>query len=496
MSGRRLLSRVALIMLPVATAFAQDATNSPPGLYRERYRPQFHYTVKKGWINDPCGLVFYEGEYHLFNDHNPFGNKIPGELGAKDRPPSRWSHAVSRDLVHWQELPIAILPDKLGAIYSGSGVVDAANTAGFARGDDRAIVLAYTSAGRPFSQSISYSTDRGRTWTPYKNNPVVPNQGLSIGERDPRVFWHDPTKKWIMVLFVKRGVARFFTSDDLKTWTHASDFKGKGFYECPDMFEIALESHSSDSPVTENDNRAKTKWILYDASFKYYVGSFDGKTFTPEVGPIRGDYGKNFYAAQTWTNTAQRRVQIAWMWLGKYPDMPFTQQMSFPCELKLISGPSGPRLYRYPIVEIAALRQESFVIEDRRLKVGENALAGVSGDLFDIELSVRPGKAGQFTLRMHGQTVMFADNELSAVGQSVPLVPIKGVVTLRILLDRTSLEVFANNGEVSMTSCIVPPHQESPLALHAHGTDVHIESLTVHKLRSAWEGHLERGGNK
>jgi len=445
--------------------------------YGERYRPQFHYTVQKGWINDPCGLVYYDGEYHLFNDHNPFGNVIPGALGDKSRPPSRWSHAVSRDLVHWKELPVAILPDKLGAIFSGSGVMDTANTAGFGKGDDKTLVLCYTSAGRPFSQSISYSNDRGRTWTRYKKNPVVPNQGLMPSERDPRVFWHGPTKRWVMVLYVKRDVARFFTSGDLKKWTHTSDFNRRGFHECPDMFQLPLDG-----------DKTKMKWILYDAPFNYSVGTFDGKKFTSEAGPIRGDLGGNFYAAQTWTNTPPRCIQIAWMRGGRYPGMPFTQQMSFPCELRLVSGPDGPRLYRYPVSEVAALyTDKGFVVKDKPLKEGDNPLKGISGDLFDIELAVRPKPENEFGLRMHGQAITWTQDKLSCLGRSAGVAPVAGVVKLRILLDRTSLEVFANDGQISMTSCIAPSEQNTSLDLYTKGAEVHIESLTVHKLRSAWD---------
>ncbi|NQU23227.1 MAG: glycoside hydrolase family 32 protein [Candidatus Nealsonbacteria bacterium] len=465
----------------VLTCCALLQTAAAAETYRERYRPQLHYTVKKGWINDPCGLVYYDGEYHLFNDHNPFGNVIPGALGAKDRPPSRWSHAVSRDLVHWQQLPVAILPDKLGAIFSGSGVVDAANTAGFAKGADKTLVLIYTSAGRPFSQSISYSNDRGRTWTRYQDNPVVPNQGMMATERDPRVFWHEPTKRWVMVLYVKRGVARLFTSADLKHWTHASDLTGRNFHECPDMFELPVDG-----------DKTKTKWIVYDAPMNYSVGTFDGKTFTPEAGPFRGDYGGNFYAAQTWTNTPGRCIQIAWMNGGKYPGMPFTQQMSFPCELRLVTGPDGPRLYRYPVSEIAALHvDKGLVVTDKRFNAGENPLAGVSGDLFDVEMAVRPGPSGEFGLRMHGQTVTWAAGKLSALGRTADVSPVDGVVRLRILLDRTSLEVFANKGQISMSTCFVPAEQNTALEFFAKGAEVHVETLTVHKLRSVWEGDVE-----
>lgn len=468
------ITTLLAILLFSLSAFAQDDSENPLP-FNERYRPQFHYTTVKGWINDPIGLVYYKGEYHIFNDHNPFSCRFPG--GKTDGEQSHWSHAISSDLVHWKHMPIAVYPDANGACWSGSGVVDWKNTTGFKTGSKPPLVLIYTSAGKTFGQSLVYSNDRGRTWTRYKDNPVVLNQGLMPTERDPRVFWHEPTGKWVMVLYVKRGMVRFFTSDDLKNWNHASDFAGRGFHECPDMFELPLDG-----------DKTRTRWILYDAPFNYSVGTFDGKKFTPEAGPFRGDFGGNFYAAQTWTNTPGRRIQIAWMRGGKYPEMPFTQQMSFPCELKLVTGPKGPRLHRYPVNEIAALHiGKGLVITNERLKVGDNPLVGISGDLFDIEMAVRPSRASEFGLRMHGQAVTWAQDEISCLGRSARLSPVKGVVTLRILLDRTSLEVFANDGEVSMTSCLLPAKQNTPLELYAKGAEVHVESLTVHKLRSAWD---------
>jgi len=469
------LGITCVVLLAAAAVSGQEAPAGPDGTYSERYRPQFHYTVKKGWINDPCGLVFHKGEYHLFNDHNPFGNKIPGPLGAKDRPPSRWSHAISTDLVHWKEMPIAILPDKLGAIFSGSGVVDRDNTAGFQKGDEQTLVLIYTSAGYPFKQSISYSTDRGRTWTAYAGNPVVPNQGLMRSERDPMVFWHHPTKTWIMVLYVKRGVARFFTSGDLKKWTHASDVTARGYHECPDMFEL---------PV--NGDKDTMKWVLHGANFHYWIGRFDGKKFTAESGPIQGDYGANFYAAQTWRDAAGRRVQIAWMAGGKYPGMPFNQQQSFPCRLTLRKTPRGIRIVRYPVKEIGTLHGDTVVLKDKPLKPGTNPLAGVSGELLDIDMAVRVSQATEFSLRLHGDGVTYVGGKLVCFGRSAPLAPVDGTVKLRILLDRTSIEVFGNDGEVSMTSCILPKNKVTPLALHAKGGPAHITSLTVRKLRSIW----------
>jgi len=470
---KRAITRVLLpVLLFTSCAFAQDGAANRD-IYTERYRPQFHYTTQKGWINDPCGLVYFDGEYHLFNDHNPFGLGVPGHLNHPTKPPSRWSHAVSRDLVHWKELPIAILPDKLGAIFSGSGVVDRDNTAGF--GKD-AIVLCYTSAGIPFSQSLSYSTDRGRTWTRYANNPVVPNQGIDNTERDPRVFWHEPTRRWVMVLHLRKGHARFFTSPNLKDWTHASDFKHASIHECPDLFKLPVDGDA--------DNE---KWILHGAGFQYFVGTFDGKKFMPEAGPIRGDFGRNFYAAQTWTNSPDgRRVQIAWMAGGRYPGMPFNQQQSFPCELTLRTTPKGIRLFRYPVGDIKGLHTKPFTLKDQTLKPGDNPLSELSGDLFDIELEVEPGVATEFGIRLHETAITWADGKVSCLGAVADLFPVDGRIKLRILVDRTSIEVFGNDGEVSMTSCFLPGEQNTGLELYTRDGTVKIHCLAVGKPSSSW----------
>jgi len=438
----------------------------------ERYRPQFHYTTAKGWINDPIGLVHYRGEYHVFNDHNPFSCRFPG--GKTSGEQSHWSHAVSTDLVHWTRLPIAVTPDANGACWSGSGVVDRHDTAGFQTGAEPPLVLVYTSAGSTFGQSLVYSNDRGRTWAKHKGNPVLGQ--LAPGNRDPKVFWHEPTKKWVMVLYVRRGTAGIFTSDDLKTWVHASDFTSRGFHECPDLFELPVDGA-----------REKTKWVMYDAKFSYWIGRFDGTSFTPEAGPFRGDLGSNFYAAQSWNNTPGRRVQIAWMRGGKYPGMPFNQQMSFPCELTLGTTPKGIRLHRYPVKEIEKLHAERFDLANTLLKPGDNPLAGISGDLFDIQVAFEAGRGARLSVRVHGQAITCAGGTLSCLGRSAAVPPVEGKVALRILVDRTSLEVFANHGAVSMSLCFLPKERDAKPELRAEGGDIRIESLNVWRLRSAWE---------
>lgn len=472
---KRALSHSTLVVLLFsAVAFAQNAPGTSEDLLAERYRPQFHYTTVKGWINDPIGLVFYRGEYHLFNDHNPFSCRFPG--GKTDGEQSHWSHAISPDLVHWKHLPIAVYPDAHGACWSGSGVVDWKNTAGFQTGHEPPLVLVYTSAGRTFGQSLVYSNDRGRTWDKYEGNPVL--KQIAPNNRDPQVFWHEATKKWVMVLYVRRGSANFFTSDDLKKWTPTSEVRLAGFHECPDLFELPVDG-----------DQKNMKWVLYDARFHYWIGSFDGKTFKPEAGPLRGDYGSNFYAAQSWHNTKDRRIQIGWMRNGRYPEMPFNQQMSFPCELVLRTAGKGIKLFRCPVREIEKLYAEQSELTDVILSPDGNPLSDISGDLFDIEMEIEPGDAAEFGIRLHETAVTYAKNKVSCLGCTAGAPPIDGRLKLRILVDRASVEVFANDGEVSMSSCFLPKEINTGLELYAKGGNVNIKSLRVARLKLGWGRH-------
>ena len=252
-------------------------------VYHEWLRPQFHFTAQKNWHNDPNGLVFYKGEYHLFFQHNPHGINW-GEM--------TWGHAISSDLLHWKQLDHALLPDSHGTMFSGSAVVDWNNTAGFQTGDEKPLICIFTAAGgtspeskgKPFTQGIAYSIDLGRTWKKYDKNPVL---GHVAGEnRDPKVIWHGPTKRWVMALYLDGDKYALFSSPDLKQWEKLADLPAFGANECPDFFEI---------PVAGED--AKTKWILWGSNGNYLIGSFDGKTFSRESGPHKFEFGSNFYAA-------------------------------------------------------------------------------------------------------------------------------------------------------------------------------------------------------
>ncbi len=446
-------------------------------LYNETYRPQLHFTAQKNWLNDPNGLLYYTGEYHLFFQHNPTGINW-GNM--------TWGHAVSLDLVHWEQLPNAIEPDKLGTIFSGSAVVDWENTAGFQKGDEKALVTIYTAAGdtspeskgQKFTQCIAYSTDRGRTWTKYEKNPVLPH--ILGGNRDPKVVWHAPTRKWIMTLYKDGNTYGFFSSPDLKTWTHLHDIAVPGCGECPDFFEMPVDGDPK-----------KTKWVWTAANGHYLIGTFDGTKFTPETGPHQADWGANFYAVQTYSDIPPqdgRRIQIAWMRDGRYPGMPFNQQMSFPCELKLRTFPEGIRMCRLPVKEIEKLHTKRHQWRDWVLKPGENLLAGLSGELFDIRTEVKLGDTSEFGFRCRGEAIVYAANKkkLSCLGRSAELEPVSNRIKLQILLDRTSIEVFGNDGKVSMTSCFLPRSKDRPLEIFAAGGSVRILSLDIYELRSAW----------
>jgi fructan beta-fructosidase len=449
------------------------AQNEPASnmLYHEQYRPQFHFSADKGWLNDPNGLVFYDGEYHLFYQYRADALELSGLTS--------WGHAVSRDLVHWQQLPVALAPDAHdGFIWSGSAVVDWRNTSGFGINGQPPLVAIYTAAKDPFSQAIAYSSDRGRTWTKYAGNPVLAN--IANHNRDPHVVWYEPAKLWVMVLF-KDVDDRFclLSSPDLKNWTFLQEVEMPGCGECPDIFPIALDGDAG-----------KTKWVMTAANGHYLVGDFDGQKFVPEGGVRQVDFGQNYYAVQTYSDIPAsdgRRIQIAWMRDGKYPGMAFNQQMSFPAELTLRTTEDGPRMFRNPCKEIEVLHGSEHRWNDVTVSPGEVFSAGAVGGLLDIRADVELGSATEVGLNVQGQTVRYdvKGKTLSALG-GAPLAATDGHLRLEVLVDRTSLETFANGGRVSLTSCFLPGTDDGGLTVFAKGGSARVKSMVVYELKSAW----------
>jgi sucrose-6-phosphate hydrolase SacC (GH32 family) len=439
-------------------------------LYDETYRPQFHFTAKKGWLNDPNGLVFLNGEYHLFFQHNPKGN-VWGNM--------TWGHAASKDLFHWRQLDNAIEPDALGTAFSGSAVIDRDDTAGFGRG---AIVCVYTSAGKPFTQSLAYSTDGGRTFKKYDRNPVLKN--VSDGNRDPKVFWHAPTKRWVMALYVdqpgdggkKVQTISFFNSPDLKVWTYQSRLDG--FFECPDVFELAVDGDAG-----------KSKWVAFAADGAYVLGQFDGKTFTKEAGKFPGHFGGNFYAAQTYSDVPRadgRRILIGWMQGGKYPQMPFNQQMTVPMELTLRTTPAGVRMFKWPAREIAGLVAVKKELGPATLKPGEDLLRDAKAELLDLEATIEVGDAAAVGFDVRGTKVRWTKDGRLHVGSAAGECPARdGKLAIRVLVDRSSIEAFGNGGEALIAACFIP-RQDKPVSTVAEGGEAKFTALKVRELKSAW----------
>ncbi len=460
--------RIEVDRLPAASRglqaiVASDALPDAEALYSEKYRPQFHFTSRRGWLNDPNGLVYFQGEYHLFYQHNPYGVQW-GNM--------HWGHAVSSDLIHWRELPLAIYPQRYGDwAFSGSAVVDEQNTAGWQAGAEAPLVAAYTSTGR--GEVIVYSHDRGRTWTEPAGNPVVRHTG-----RDPRLLWHAPTQRWVMAVYTeaqgKRWIA-LHSSADLKTWTYHSRIEG--FYECPDLFEAPIEGEPN-----------RKAWVLYAADGRYVLGEFDGREFTPRADKQQLWYG-NFYAAQTFSNLPDgRRVQIGWARGVTFPNMPFNQQMTIPVELTLRTTAEGVRMFAWPVRELASLREQKHVWTDQTIQPGEHMVEGVEGELLDIEAELTPHGATRWGLVVRGTPIVYdvQKQELACRHVAAPLPLIDGKLRLRVLADRGSLEVFAQDGRAALSVAVIPPDDNRRIALTAEGGAAVANSLVVHRLRSAW----------
>jgi fructan beta-fructosidase len=455
--------------------YQDDTFPGEDHLYKEKYRPQFHFSSKRGWNNDPNGMMYYDGEYHLFYQHNPFGWPW-GNM--------TWGHAVSKDMLHWEELGDALHPDDLGTMFSGSGVVDWLNTTGFQTGDVPPLICIYTNAGsenpwsegKPFTQGIAYSNDRGRTWSKYEGNPV---QGhINQGNRDPKVIWWEETQEWAIVLYLIDSRMAFFRSEDLKRWELQSILDS--FHECPELFQLPVDG----------DEKNK-KWILYGAAGDYFIGDFDGSQFTPEGEAIKYNYGNAFYASQTFSDIPKedgRRIQIGWATIAT-PGMPFNQMMNFPVELTLRTTPDGIRMCPMPAKEIEKLHKNEKVFKKKNINPGINLLKGFSGDYYDIDADIAIADAGRIGFRIRDVEIVFdvKEQKLMSGEESAPLRIINGRIQLRILVDKTSIEVYANNGEIFMPLAAFPEDDvKKDLELFTEGGTAKVKMLAVREIKSIW----------
>lgn len=492
--------------------FADATFPGQDSLYREKGRPQIHFSAQRGWLNDPNGLIFYNGEYHMYFQHNPYGWQW-GNM--------HWGHAVSTDLIHWQQLQEAIYPVIIenatgfsDAAYSGSAVVDLKNTAGFRKNGIDPLIAIYTSTGRGECLKISY--DNGRTFIDYEGNPVLNHNG-----RDPKVFWYEKGQHWVMVVW-QSGITKkisldqeislrqhsIFTSPDLKNWTYQSGIPG--FFECPELFELPVEGEPE-----------VTKWLMYDANGRYVVGNFDGKKFTIEQHFTKFENGGGyFYASQTFNNSPDgRRIQVGWGRNITNPGMPFNQALLFPCELKLRRTLNGYRLCPTPIWEIGSLSKNIQVLKDTIVKTGQPAGISVSGDnpihlIAEIERGDAP-----ITFNILGYELRY-DNEwifttiapdagktktetpagpFPAPTATTPVTYVSAspIFKIEAIIDKNILEFYINDGELYYVTAFngtkIPKIEASVAGNNRGGTFARssqkfiLKKLEVRELNSIWK---------
>ncbi|BCX05862.1 MAG: hypothetical protein KatS3mg053_3800 [Candidatus Roseilinea sp.] len=461
-------------------------------------RPRFHFTALQGWLNDPNGLVYFDGEWHLFYQHNPFGNDW-GHMS--------WGHAISHDLVQWEHLPVALLEQPEYMIFSGSTAVDRDNTSGFGDGTRPPLVAAYT-AHSPHEQTqhIAFSLDRGRTWTSYGGNPVI-----AVGSRefrDPKLFWHAPSRRWIMAcVLADQHRVRFYGSPNLRDWQHLSDFgpagATAGLWECPDLFPLPIEGEP-----------AQQRWVLkvddQRVGAQYFIGVFDGEQFACDDPPDvvrRVDFGRDFYAAQSWNDAPDgRRIWLAWMshwdYAARTPTAPWRGMMSAPRELALCRTGDGLHLTQRPARELHRLRYAHWRIEDSPIGAANDRLRAMSARGMALEIAATFARAGdaEFGLKVRvgaaEETVigyspaeghLFVDRSRSGdvsfsprfeERHAVPCALRGGTLVLHALVDACSVEVFADDGRAVVSDSIFPRPESDGLAIFGDGA-TRVQSLDV-----------------
>lgn len=495
-NGYLLTFCAALLQLLTIEAASQTSTRASD----EIYRPKIHFSPKAHWINDPNGMVYYKGIYHLFFQYHPYSS-VWG--------PMHWGHATSADMINWTERPIAIYPDSIGTIFSGSAVVDANNTSGFGKAGSPPLVAIFTQhstegekAGKDNfqNQSIAYSNDDGKTWTKYAGNPVVKNPGFK-DFRDPKVMWHEPTKKWIMTLAVKDHVS-FYSSPDLKTWAKESDFGADrgahgGGWECPDLFPM-------------NDN-GKQRWVLIvnlnpgapngGSGTQYFIGDFDGKNFTSEQKETKWiDYGPDNYAGITWSNTGDRKTFLGWMsnwtYANKVPTETWRNAMTLPRDLRFQQVGNELLITSQPVSEL--LKNNVKPVAVQNIAAGKTDLVKTLGaPKFPCRINLESGKADGFSIRLSndsGEELLIGYDEnkrqyfidRTKAGKSdfqkdfaarltAPRIGTTEATNVSLVFDASSVELFADDGLSVMTALFFPTKPYTQLTLQSAGVVKRLE---------------------
>lgn len=473
--------------------------------YREVYRPQFHFSPAINWCNDPNGLVYNNGTYHLFYQHNPFGNRW-GHM--------TWAHATSKDLIHWKHLPIAI-PEKNGImIFSGTCVVDKNNTSGFGKNGKVPMVAVYTGhiENKNQSQHIAYSLDNGLTWTKYANNPVLDLHKVDF--RDPKIFWYEPKKYWVMsVMLPVEHMVQFYSSPNLKDWSHLSNFgpagDTSGVWECPDLTQVPVENMKSEK-----------KWLLQmsmNASMQYFVGEFDGKNFVSENDPqkiYRPDYGPDYYAAIAYNQlpSTQEPTAIGWVnnwnYANDIPTSPWKSAMSIPRNLSVVRKDKEWILVQKPVGIIHTLRKQIYqatagVIESK-------TVLPVKGRQFELQLDLEPGANAVTGLRLAAGNGNYFEMGYDAAGGKFyidrskagdngfnenykKLARFEKEITLKynkihlqVFYDNSIAEIFVNGGETVFTAQLFPGAADEGIELFSNGTPGKFSNLHIWEMKKTW----------
>ena len=478
----------------------------------EPHRPKYHFTPARNFMNDPNGLVYDRGEYHLFYQYNPLGDTW-GHMS--------WGHAASADLVRWRHLPVALAEADGVMIFSGSAVVDRANSAGLGPPGSSPLVAIYTGDGLgKQTQNLAASADRGRTWKKYAHNPVFDIN--SNENRDPKVSWHAQTSRWVMAtVLAGQHKVRLDGSQDLKTWTPLSEFGPAGAvggaWECPDLFPLPVDGEPGAS-----------RWVLQvginpgavagGSGGQYFVGHFDGKTFTPGEATPRTrweDHGKDFYAAVSFSDipTADgRRIWLGWMsnwqYANQVPTKPWRNAMSIPRSLSLRRSADGFMLAQTPVAELKSLRASHVAMPAREIDADASIEVG-RGSSYEVIAEFDPGDAAEFGLKLRvgpgEETIvgvdprgkaLFVDRTRSGLvgfspeypGRHVAPLPIEGGrVKLHIYVDESSVEVFAADGRSVLTDLIYPGPESLGIRLYARGGKARLAALDMWELKSAWD---------
>ena len=510
-----------LFLLLVLTSSKCETINAQDKTTGEPHRPGYHFTPPAKWMNDPNGMVYFKGEYHLFYQYYP-DSTVWG--------PMHWGHAVSSDLVHWQHLPVALYPDSLGYIFSGSAVIDEKNTSGFGTASEPAMVAMYTyhnivaeRAGKAETQSqgIAYSTDRGRTWKKYAGNPAIPNPGGQRDFRDPKVFWHKESRKWIVMLATGDHIS-IYSSPNLKQWTYESEF-GKdmgahgGVWECPDLIRMSAGKEK------------KEKWVAIvninpggpngGSAGQYFTGNFDGHQFTPDSKESDWlDYGKDNYASVTWSNVPEkdgRTLALGWMsnwqYAEKVPTAKWRSAMTFPRELKLEQKGARFELQSLPVSEIQLLREKKVVQSNIQINGTSEISHSIGFSMVQSELELKFAPVKDANIESLGLELYNEKNEKIIVGYEFKTkrffidrrlcgenlfskdfngihyskeYAIEGEISLHLLIDKASIELFAQNGSVCMTDIYFPSTPLSQARIVSKNGKITCSSMTVYKIAS------------